>query len=427
MTAPGPRHDVINDALDRLAGLGFETGPGFSAHGPMAAEALLTLGYPGAVPGWIDRYTRSTHHQDVPGPHSGIDPLDETSWQGALGHMTGLADWRQMFRRELASRPWPDVLARWWPRLLPGMAAALTHGLIRTAHAARALAGDPGATESQTGELADGLAYWAARYLELPHAAALSGDATVPQALARLPRTTRRSLPLQMARLTAVSRSPAFARAVDSLAAPADVPAALGELTAHFAGNLLASAPGNPVPLVHTVTAPAAVRMLLPCLPAATHLPSYTEAWHVAALPAAAFGPPGGKGAPGGEGAAGEGDAPGEGGAAGQGSEAGLPGAGAAELAARAAEHGDAHVIKLTGACLREYRAAPGPAVPGRRGMAAPEADPAAHRPRRAHGVPGQPGQPAAHAATVTVRASGGGQRPARAARRPGPGTPARR
>ncbi|MGH3771525.1 MAG: hypothetical protein ACRDRW_09040 [Pseudonocardiaceae bacterium] len=69
-----------------------------------------------------------------------------------------------MFERELAGEPWADVLARWWPRLLPGMSGALTHGMIRTAHAVRAIALASDDDRLQRDKLAHGLGYWAARY-----------------------------------------------------------------------------------------------------------------------------------------------------------------------------------------------------------------------------------------------------------------------
>ena len=50
-----------------------------------------------------------------------------------------MADWEVYFRDEMTEEPWRDVLTRWWPRLLPGVAAAATHGVIRTSHAARSL------------------------------------------------------------------------------------------------------------------------------------------------------------------------------------------------------------------------------------------------------------------------------------------------
>ena len=51
-------------------------------------------------------------------------------------------------------------------RLAPGLSAAATHGILRTAHAARALSRRD--TPERRGELARGLAYWAVAYEELP-------------------------------------------------------------------------------------------------------------------------------------------------------------------------------------------------------------------------------------------------------------------
>jgi hypothetical protein len=64
------------------------------------------------------------------------------------------------------AQPWPDVLDVWVARLASGMSGAATHGVIRTAHAVRALARRK--TPERLGELARGLGYWASSYEELP-------------------------------------------------------------------------------------------------------------------------------------------------------------------------------------------------------------------------------------------------------------------
>ena len=98
------------------------------------------------------------------------DRVTDATWRDALGAQRRVADWELYLRDQLAEQPWQQVLARWWPRLVPGLAANATHGIIRTSHAARSLA----ASESgeRLDELARGLAYWAAGYLELPAARA---------------------------------------------------------------------------------------------------------------------------------------------------------------------------------------------------------------------------------------------------------------
>lgn len=99
---------------------------------------------------------------------------------GGLGGGRRYPDWVALFDQELSARPWADVGGAWVPRLVAGSMAAGTHGLIRAAHAARALTGR--ATPGRRCELAAGLAYWAAKYRALEGAPAPSGALTVSQA-----------------------------------------------------------------------------------------------------------------------------------------------------------------------------------------------------------------------------------------------------
>jgi hypothetical protein len=106
-----------------------------------------------------------------------------------LGDERLFGDWTAYLRREAAERTWRELLLRWWPRLLPGLAASATHGVIRTAHAVRSLraAGhrpDPLLVD----ELAQGLAFWAARYEPLPGDPGLAGALAAVPAIAGLPR-----------------------------------------------------------------------------------------------------------------------------------------------------------------------------------------------------------------------------------------------
>jgi hypothetical protein len=54
---------------------------------------------------------------------------------------------------------WPAVVGQWVPRFMPALSSALYHGVIRTAHAVRALAALD--TPSRRAELARALANWA--------------------------------------------------------------------------------------------------------------------------------------------------------------------------------------------------------------------------------------------------------------------------
>ncbi|MGK5637593.1 questin oxidase family protein [Streptomyces sp. URMC 126] len=343
--SPVTYHDALNDALERLDDLGYERGEGMDLanHGPMGAEALALLGHGDEVARWVVRYRKAMEHHEPPSERFPLD-TDESSWRPALGAFHRAGDWEGLFTRELAEAPWRDVLARWWPRLLPGLFAGLTHGLIRTAHAVRGLyaAGDR-PTAYQHRELARGLAYWAARYTELPGSPRLAGTYTVPTAVAALPRTPAEgalNARVVGGRFAALGDLPVYGEALEWLA-PEEASRLLTEMTVQFADVYLGHPEVYPVPLVHGVTAPAAARLVLPHLPHALHGPTLARLWqvHSAFLLALTT------------------DRRGEGTTAWREEVPDLPATG--ELAARAAEHGDEHVIKLTEACLREYALRP--------------------------------------------------------------------
>ncbi|MGW0732066.1 questin oxidase family protein [Streptomyces sp. NPDC002851] len=344
-------HDAVNDALERLADLGYERGAGvdLANHGPMGAEALALLGHGDEVARWVGRYRRAMEHHEPPEARFALDPADASSWRPALGAFHRAGDWEQLFRRELAEAHWREVLVRWWPRLIPGLFAGLTHGLIRTAHAVRALyAAGAEPTRLQLDELARGLAYWAARYTELPGHPRLSGNRDLPGAVAALPRVPLTGEPgpgVAQERFGSLTELPGYDEALETLA-PQRAERLLGDMTLEFADIYLGHPEVFPVPLVHGVTAPAAVRLVLPQLPVELYEPTLAQLWQVQAGFLLAF----------------TSDRRGEG-TDGWRSEVPQPPS-PAELGARAAEHGDEHVIKFTEACLREYALRPDPRFP---------------------------------------------------------------
>jgi hypothetical protein len=326
----GMAPDLLDGTYERLSITGPEYGGGLSNHGPMAAEALLRLGRGDAIEGWVTQYMRGL--EDAVRSAS---PITDADWREALGDLRRVADWEAFLDRELQEGPWRDVLARWWARLLPGISAGATHGVIRTAHAVRAL-GD-GETPERVAELGRGLAYWAARYLELPGRPRTAGTASLNEAVRQVPLLVDPPAGLISTRFAALDRVDGFAAAVERLEPPADVPAALDALTVAFAGAYLARGHEAPIPYIHGVTAPAAVRLALPKLPVALWRPSYDAIWQVGAAIQSAYGAGPSRPLPSGSGAERDG------------------------LIDRAVATNDEHAIKFTEACLRQHNTIPNP------------------------------------------------------------------
>ena len=334
MTSPAV--GILDEAYERL----HQTGPEFegwlSNHGPMAAEAMVRHGHAETVGPWLDTYVQRL--EDFPRGSGPIGP----DWAEALGDPRRIADWTTFFCREAAGPPWRQVLGTWWPRLLPGLAASATHGIIRVGHAVRALLAD-GDDPIHVTELAHGLAYWAARWQPIPGAGTLG-----PQPTAAAP-ATRQAMNLTPAAALAavppiVDQSGGFRDRLSRVAGLAGWPAALAapllprppeQARAWLAGladaaviRYLEYGHGNPVMLVHSATAPTAILRTLPALSQDLWAASAAAAWDAAAMLTAIYAPP----AP---------APPGTLGAAPAG-----PG-GAEEAFARAVAHGDEHVIKF--------------------------------------------------------------------------------
>lgn len=345
---PGRRRGDAEDLLDRaLADLqSFEPRcrHGLSTHAPMAAEALAALDSAERIAPWIESYGGPA--RELPQPAAAIAA---EHWRAALGpdrqassweaQNPRYGDWVRFFQGQLSAGPWREVLDLWAGRLAPGLSGAATHGLIRTGHAARALARRDNAV--RRGELARGLAYWASSYEEIParapqhqvadYAAALALVPTYWQAYGRDPKG-----PNIVAGLRDAARLDGLAAAKDLVPVPAEPAAALSELTALFARIYLEQGrERHTIAFVHAVTAPCALRKLLPHLRPETARAALPYAWQAAAAVYAAYARPG---------------AP---------LEPPRPGAAPAQLAAAAAHHEADHAIKFTEAVLAEYALRP--------------------------------------------------------------------
>ena len=327
-------HQALLDALDRLRGTGPEFNGFLANHGPMAAEALTQLGAAAAIPRWVDGYL--SRLDSAPEDRGGNGDHD---WREHLGDAALLGDWTAYLRNQAQEMSWRDLLLQWWPRLLPGLAASATHGVIRTAHAVRSLRGAGAQPPALlVDELAQGLGFWAARYQTVPGHPQLTGGFDSIAALSRLPRLDP-AIPSEgpgiAGRLVSLRRLDGFTEGLEEWGPALEPDDALDDLIG-AAARVLVARDDAPIAFCHTVTAPAAVRLVLPELPSDLQRASVAASWQVVGGIVAAFASPRQEA----ESVAAEADA-----------DALLQ-----TLDARAIENGDEHVIKLTEAAEREYR-----------------------------------------------------------------------
>jgi hypothetical protein len=277
---------TLDEAYERLRHTGPEFDGWLSNHAPMAAEVLVRRGRQAQVHRWLDGYVGRLDERP-----RGIRRIAPPEWRDPLGDPVRAGDWLDFFERELSGEPWREVLVRWWPRLLPGIAAGATHGVIRVGHAVHALLETETAT--RVAELGCGLAYWAARWQPLavtrPGVAAYQGPDPVA-ALDRVPRVPdqRHGIRSRLAQLAGLSGWPGVRTQV---AGDDDVEARLASIVDAAVVYHGTHGYANPVMLVHAATAPAAVLRALPALPRPLWAASLSAAWAAAAAVTAAYAP----------------------------------------------------------------------------------------------------------------------------------------
>ena len=276
---------TYDDALERFHRTGPEFDGHLTNHGPMVVEVLARRNQDSLIDRWTDRYLRRLDEL----PRGGW-PIDPVHWQDALGDVTRAADWIELLQREVDQHSWRDVLIRWWPRLLPGIAAGATHGVIRVGHAVRAL----GEVESapRIAELAQALGYWAARWQPTP-SIPLAGTRSPADLVALVPRVAIQQAGIRD-RLAQLDDTPGWAERVATLVPPAadeSIPAALESIVDAMVAMYPVFARGNPTMLVHAATAPNAVSMTLPALPEPLWRSTFDATWSVSAAVVAAYAP----------------------------------------------------------------------------------------------------------------------------------------
>ena len=329
---------TLDEAYERLHATGPEFDGWLSNHGPMAAEAMVRHGHAGSVHRWLDGYMRRL--EEFP---RGITPIGE-DWREALGDPRRVADWTAYFRREVTGQPWRAVLGTWWPRLLPGVAAAATHGVIRVGHAVRALL--------------DGRRRRRSCHRAGPWPGLLGGPlaAGTRHGRAHLPPRAARPCPRRRMRWRRFRGSPTSPAASANAWAgwptcpagrppwprPASPPPPrrseswLAGLADAATIRYLSYGHGNGIMLVHSATAPGAVLRTLPALDTELWAPSLAASWAAAAALTAVYAP------------------------AAPAARTDLPGPPAGPRAAegtfaRAVDHGDEHVIKFADTAADVY------------------------------------------------------------------------
>ena len=219
-----------------------------SSHLPMGQQALLELGASAErLQAWTERET-SVLEPQTRARAARVDIARD------LGRPDSDPAWRAHFAGLIAQRGPASALREALPMLLPGAGAAAFHGLIRTAHAV--LAG-------HDGELAAGLAHWAACFLPLPAAGGATALdlASGLDALARLPRPAGAAGGLIFERMRAWGGVPGFADIAGGLPAEPD---SLRELALLAARTYAAT--GN-FTVLHLLTACHAMTVLMPWWP----------------------------------------------------------------------------------------------------------------------------------------------------------------
>jgi Questin oxidase-like len=332
---PQVQHRQMSNTFDQALDLIYSTGSDHrgSTHVPMVAEALVTMGRADAVIPWVDQHRLSRGDGKSPEDFKHVRDVTQQNWRESLGEASRRADWVDFFEGQISEVGWETALGDWVPRLTPGLAAFAAHGLIRTAHAARSL--DIVESPQRKRELAEGLGLWAATYQALPASVAkergrLKPSEAVRSVEAMPPDRVRRGNIVTA--LTSLDDFPSFANAINLVDTSGDASQFLSDLTETSAAIYLANARnGNLIALVHALTGASALRLLLPHVKTETRAELLRYGWQLAAGIYAV----GGGALPGGLG------------------EPALPDK--EDLIDRAVRNGNAHPIKFTEACIREY------------------------------------------------------------------------
>ena len=251
---------ALGELLEQGAAHDAEYAGGLSNHRPMALLALARLG---ATESRLRAFEQTYSRRLQPAPPHTPWPAGDP-WASRLGQRQAWPMYRDLFWHWLITENAGDVLSQALPLLMQGCGGAAFHGLTRTAYAVQG-------TRRQ--ELADALAYWACRWLDLgaTRGAAGTGLSANPETVLRQLRATSSDADLIFQRMQAAAQETRFQSTVARLQVGPDTLAQLAPLaaTAYAAsGNFTA---------LHLVTSAHAVRVLLPYIEDA--LPAVQSYW----------------------------------------------------------------------------------------------------------------------------------------------------
>jgi questin oxidase-like protein len=324
--------DTLDEALEAISRMAPEFPNGNTNHAPMVAETLDTMGRGESVPAWLEAYRRDLGERPAAGGRLDYD------WRESLGKPDLWNAWAGLFREELTEAPWRDVLDAWASRLAPGLSGAATHGLIRTAHAARALG--QAETGPRLNELSDALAYWAASYHSFgPAPPPEPRHFSLDEALAMVPHLNPPMGDNIDRTLKGLDGSRDFVTVINYLGTSPDPVRDLSDLTERFAGVYVSNAHDEEsvFAVVHALTGPSALRLLSPHVTNSTRELLLLYAWQTVAAIYAVW--------------AKDRTAP----------KVTEPAVSGDELRDVALANGAPHAIKFVDACLREYELNPQP------------------------------------------------------------------
>lgn len=237
---------LLQTLLDDASRFDAEYGAGLSNHLPMALCALHRLG---ADDSRLHSFAAGYSRRLAPAPPPQAWPAGD-AWPDRLGQPDAWPAYRDLFGQWLAHEGVGDLLNQVLPVLMPGCAAAAFHGLIRTASAVQAV---------HPAGLADGLAYWACRYLPLG-ALGPASEERDPLVLLRRLRSGKSRAGLIVERMRDAARDGRVNAVAGALCIGDDTPAALARAAA------LAYAGSGNFTALHLVTSAHAMRTLSPFL-----------------------------------------------------------------------------------------------------------------------------------------------------------------